>query len=53
VSSYHLIEAEKTSFPVQLICRMLGVSRRGYYVWRGRPSSARNWEDGVFTETIR
>jgi transposase len=29
VSSYRLIEAEKTSFPVQFMCRMLGVSRSG------------------------
>ncbi len=30
MSSYRLIEAEKTSFPVQFMCRMLGVSRSGY-----------------------
>ena len=31
VSCYHLIEAERTSFTVPLMCRMLGVSRSGYY----------------------
>jgi putative transposase len=53
VSSYRLIEAEKTSFPVQFMCRMLGVSRSGYYDWRDRPSSARNRADAALTERIR
>jgi putative transposase len=53
VSSYHLIEAERTSFPVQFMCRMLGVSRSGYHDWRGRPPSARNQADGALTEKIR
>jgi putative transposase len=53
VSSYRLIEAEKTSFPVQFMCRMLGVSRSGYYDWRDRPSSVRNRADAALTERIR
>jgi putative transposase len=53
VSSYHLIEAEKTSFPVQFMCRMLGVSRSGYYGWRDRPPSRRSREDTTLTERIR
>jgi putative transposase len=53
VSSYRLIEAEKTSFPVQFMCQMLGVSRSGYYGWRGRPPSASNREDIALTEKIR
>jgi len=51
-SCYQLIEAEKRSFPVQFMCRMLGVSRNGYYGWRGRPPSARSREDGALTERI-
>jgi len=53
VSSYRLIEAEKTSFPVQFMCRMLGVSKSGYYGWRDRPSSVRNRADAALTERIR
>src|SRR5215207_11101530 len=53
VSSYRLIEAEKTSFPVQFMCRMLGVSRSGYYGWRDKPPSARSLQDAALTEKIR
>lgn len=53
-SCYGLIEAQKTGgFPVQFVCRMLGVSRSGYYDWRGRPPSARSREDDALTERIR
>ena len=58
MSCYRLIvEAERTSFPVQLMCRMLGVSRSGYYDWRERererPPSKRNRENDALTERIR
>ncbi len=53
MSRYRLIEAEKTSFPVQFMCRMLGVSRSGYYGWRDKPSSARSLQDAALTEKIR
>jgi putative transposase len=53
VSYFELIEAQKTSFPVQLMCRMLGVSRSGYYDWKGRSPSKRSREDNALTQTIR
>jgi putative transposase len=53
VSSYYLIEAEKTSFPVQFMCRMLGVSRSGYYGWRDRSPSKRSCENDALTAKIR
>jgi putative transposase len=35
------------------LCRMLGVSRSGYYDWKGRPPSKRTCENDALTETIR
>ena len=53
MSSYKLIEAEKTSFPVQFMCRMLGISRSSYYAWRSGSPSKRTREDSALTENIR
>jgi putative transposase len=52
-SCYHLIEAQRTSFPIQFMCRMLGVSRSGYYDWRDRPPSGRSPQDATLTGKIR
>lgn len=51
-SCYRLIEAERTSFPVQLMCRMLGVSRSGYYDWKMRLPSSRSRENATLTSKI-
>jgi putative transposase len=53
VSRYKLIEAERTNFPVQFMCRMLGVSRSGYHDWRNREPSGRSLENAALTERIR
>src|SRR4051812_45132329 len=34
------------------MCRVLGVSRSGYYDWRGRPPSKRSREDAALTKSI-
>ncbi len=52
MSSYKLIEAERTNFSVPLMCRMLEVSRSGYYEWRNRAPSARSRRDAALTEWI-
>jgi putative transposase len=52
VSSYRFIEAEKASYPVTLLCRVLGVTRSGYYAWRRRGRSARVQADQHLTERI-
>ncbi len=38
---YRFVEAEKARFPVSGLCRVLRVSRSGYYSWRKRPQSVR------------
>ena len=35
------------------MCRMLNVSRQGFYQWRQRPPSARALDDAALTERIR
>jgi len=53
VSVFKLIDAERASYPVAMLCRMLGVSKSGYYVWRGRPPSRRTQQDALLTQKIR
>jgi putative transposase len=53
VSAYRLIDAEKASYPISLLCRILRVSRSGYYGWKVRPPSERDRENAALTEKIR
>lgn len=50
---FELIDAEKTSYSVSMLCKVLEVSRSGYYDWRGRPPSGRECENIALTEQIR
>lgn len=50
---FRLIDAEKASYPVSLLCRVLKVSRSGYYDWKDRPLSKRARENAQLTEKIR
>ena len=52
-SCYKLIDAEKASYPVSVLCRVLKVSRSGYYDWKERPLSERERENADLTERIR
>ena len=42
---FAFIDAEKTVWPVTAQCRVLNVSKAGYYAWRTRPESARARDD--------
>ena len=52
VSRFRFIDAQKARFPVSLLCRMVGVSKSGYYAWKSRPPSRRSSEDATLTEQI-
>ncbi|MGD0291786.1 MAG: IS3 family transposase, partial [Candidatus Binataceae bacterium] len=49
---FAFIETEKACFPVTLMCRMLAVSRAGFYAWRRRPAAARTREDQVLAVAV-
>ena len=53
MSIYRFIDAEKASYPVSALCRVLRVSRSGYYEWKDRPPSNRERENATLTERIR
>ena len=42
---FAFIATEKANYPVALMCRVLKVSRSGYYAWCGRPVANRTAED--------
>jgi len=53
VSRYRFIEAEKQMHPVNLLCRVLEVSRAAYYRWKACPVSPRAAANLVLVEKIR
>jgi putative transposase len=53
VRVFKLIGAETANYSVSMLCKVLGVSRSGYYGWRNRPPSKRAKENATLTEQIR
>lgn len=50
---FKLIDAERAIYPVSVLCRVLKVSRSGYYGWKDRPPPRRVQENAALTERIR
>ena len=50
---YLCIDRRRTQYPVSMMCRVLKVSRSGYYTWRVRPESQRANTDRQLSQAIR
>ena len=50
---FELVDAAKKEFPVQRLCKVLGVSESGYFAWKGRPACRRQRKDMVLLAHVR
>jgi len=51
--TFGFIEAERASFPINRMCRVLGVSQSGFLAWQDRPACRRQRQDMVYLAHIR
>jgi transposase InsO family protein len=49
---FQFIDDHRKAYPVTLMCRVLAVTRSGYYAWRERPPSAREMANQKLLEMI-
>jgi putative transposase len=52
MSAFEFIEAHRDEFRLDVMCRMLGVTRSGYFTWRRRPISTRKIRDAELKTDI-
>ena len=52
MSRYRFIHAEQATYPVTILCRVLGVARSAYYAWARRGVSARAQADAALAAQI-
>jgi putative transposase len=50
---FRIIEDQRETFPVRVLCDVMGVSTAGYYAWRGRPESPRKAANRALLAEIR
>jgi len=50
---FRMIEDQRETFPIRVLCDVMGVSAAGYYAWRGRPESPRKAANRVLLCEIR
>lgn len=50
---YAFIHRQRGNYRIKRMCRVLGVSRCGYYAWRNRPPSQREQENVVLLNEIK
>ncbi len=53
MTRFAFIDSERARHDVSTLCRLLKVSRSGFYAWLRRPKSARALADEVLTEQVR
>lgn len=53
MTRFAFVDREKALYDVTVLCRLLRVSRSGFYAWARRAPSARAVADAVLTEQIR
>jgi putative transposase len=53
VTRFRFVEAEAAQFPVSLLCRVVGVTRQGFYAWKRRSPSDRELADRELGERIK
>ena len=49
---YRFVAAERASYPVRLLCRVVGVAASGFYAWLRRGPSRREEQDHRLAERI-
>src|SRR2546430_14757250 len=50
---FGFIEANRQTYPVQMMCSLYGVTRGGFYAWLRRQPSERSQHDAQLLEQVR
>lgn len=53
MSRFAFVHAQRTHYPIRVLCRTLEVSPSGYYAWRRRPPGARAQENARLLEAAK